>query len=160
MNMRVSTIWVGLVAAVLLQVVGCGALRAASARQDHINNRTQAYVYNRPVDQVWGSARQMLFELGYTVRDTGEGGSFSAETEWKQEGKERSRYLLTGSSVDAGRCTVQFMRAEESQRGGNWDNDGTQRDFDIEFELIKRVEPDAAAQIESEADVEGEKARG
>lgn len=158
--MRIQSIRVAVLVAVVLQVMGCGALRAASARQDYINSRTQDYVYNRSIDQVWSVARQMLFEQGYAVRDTGEGGSFSAETEWKQEGKERSRYLLTGMRVDDGHSRVQFTRAEETQRGGNWENDGSNRDFNVEFELIKRVEPDAAQQIESEADVEGEKARG
>jgi len=158
--MRASVLSLAVVVVVLSQAFGCGAIRAASARESYIDGRAQDYVYNRPLDQVWGVARTMLFEQGYTVRDTGEGGTFAAETEWKQQGNQRSRYLMTGMSVDAGRSRVQFTLAEESLRDGNWYNDGANRDNDIEFELIKRVEPDAAAQIESEADVEGERARG
>jgi hypothetical protein len=158
--MRARLFLVGFVAAMMAQAMGCGAIRAASARQDYINTRSRDYVYNRPLDQVWGEARTMLFEEGYTVRDTGEGGSFAAETEWKQQGTERSRYLMTGMRVDDGRCRIHFTLAEETQRGGDWANDGSNRDTKMEFELIKRVEPDAAAQIESEADIEGERARG
>lgn len=158
--MRTGVLSLAFVVVVLSQVFGCGAIRAASARQNYINGRAQDYVYNRPLDQVWGVARTMLFEQGYAVRDTGEAGSFAAETEWKQQGNERSRYLMTGMSVDEGRSRVQFTLAEETLRNGGWESAGANRDNHIEFELIKRVEPDAAAQIESEADVEAEKARG
>ena len=135
-------------------LVGCAAIRGATARRKHIEDATRGHVYNRPMGQVWGQARQLLFERGYTVRDTGEGGSHQAETEWKQEGNDRrARYLLSGIPAGDDKAQVQFTRAEEQhEKGGGWSTLGTERDLDMEYELIKRVEPEQASVIESDAD--------
>jgi len=158
--MRLRELRWGFLVVLAMHGLGCAAFRAASARHEYIKGQTQEHVYNSPVQEVWSSARQMLFEKGYAVKDTGEAGAFAAETEWKQEGKSRSRYLLTGVRVDDAHSRVQFTRAVETQRSGGWDNDGAERDLEIEFDLIERVEPGAASQINKEADAKGEKASG
>lgn len=133
---------------------GCAAIRGASARRKHIEDATRGHVYNRPVDQVWTQARQLLFERGFTVRDTGEGASHQAETEWRQDGNNhRVRYLLSGLPASDDKAQVQFTRAEEQyDKGGSWSPLDTERDVEMEFELIKRVEPDQANVIETDAD--------
>lgn len=135
-------------------LAGCAAIRGATARRRHIEDATRGHVYNRPLDQVWGQARQLLFERGYTVRDSGEGGSHQAETEWKQEGRDRrARYLLSGMPTGDDKAQVQFTRAEEQlEKGGGWSSLGTERDLDMEYELIRRVEPEQASVIEADAD--------
>jgi hypothetical protein len=136
---------------------GCGALRAAGARHQYIEQQTQSHVYDKPLGQVWPEARQLLFAEGYQVRDTD--GS-SAETDWKTAGKSRTRYLLSGFDLDGKRSRIEFTRAEEQKSGKQWEPLDTDRDLRLEFELIKKVDPDRAKRIEQEADVEGDKARG
>jgi uncharacterized protein YceK len=139
---------------------GCAAIRGATARRKHIEDATRGHVYNRPVDQVWTQARQLLFERGFTVRDTGEASSHQAETEWRQDGNHRVRYLLSGLPASEDKAQVQFTRAEEQHdKGGGWSPLDTERDMDMEFELIKRVEPDQASVIETEADKAKEQAK-
>jgi len=147
--------------ALVALLTGCAAMRGATARRKHIEDATRGHVYNRPVDQVWAPARQLLFERGFTVRDTGESGSHQAETEWKQEGNDRRvRYLVSGMPASDDKAQVQFTRAEEQHdKGGGWSSVDTERDLDMEFELIKRVEPDQASHIETDADVAKEKAK-
>jgi len=135
-------------------------MRGAAARRKHIEDATHGHVYNRPVGHVWGQARQLLFERGYTVRDTGEGGSYQAETEWKQEGQDRRvRYLLSGLPAGDEKAQVQFTRSEEQRDKGSWMSLDTGRDLDMEYELIKRVEPEQASVIEADADKAKEKAK-
>jgi hypothetical protein len=142
-------------------LTGCAAIRGATARRNHIEDATRGHVYNRPVDQVWGPARQLLFEHGFTVRDTGEGGTHQAETEWKQEDRDRRvRYLVSGMPASDDRAQVQFTRSEEQhEKSGGWSPLDTERDLDLEFELIKRVEPEQASHIETDADQAKEKAK-
>jgi hypothetical protein len=163
MDVRHRLIRVGILSLTFVALLSsCAALRGASARRKHIEEATRGHVYNRPVDQVWGPARQLLFERGFTVRDTGEGGSHQAETEWKQEGNDRRvRYLVSGMPASDDKAQVQFTRAEQQQdRGGGWSPLDTDRDLDMEYELLKRVEPDQASLIETDADQAKKKAEG
>jgi hypothetical protein len=140
-----------------LCVAGCASLRAASARHDYIEGQTREYVYAQPLPTVWPQARQMLFTEGFEVKDTD---TSNAETEWKESGKERVRYLLSGIAVDDNSCRVQFTRAEEQKtKDGKWEHLDTDRDLGMEYKLIKKVDPDRAHGIESEADQKGEQAK-
>jgi hypothetical protein len=157
--MRYRSIREGLLSVTLIALlVGCAAMRGATARRKHIEDATRGYVYNRPVDQVWGQARQLLFERGYTVRDSGEGGTHQAETEWKHDGNRRVRYLLSGMPVGDDKAQVQFTRSEEQRDKGEWSSLDTERDLDIEYELLKRVEPEQASVIEADAEKAKDKA--
>jgi hypothetical protein len=140
-----------------LFAAGCASLRAASARHEYIEKQTKDYVYAQPLGTVWPQARQMLFTEGFEVKDTD---ASNAETEWKESGKERVRYLLSGIAVDDATCRVQFTRAEEQKtKDGKWEGLDTDRDLGMEYKLIQKVDPDRAKGIESEADSEGEKAK-
>ena len=138
-----------------LTMLGCGALRAASARQAHINEQMQNYTYEKPLTDIWPEARAMLFETGYQVRDTGEG-SKTLETEWsRSEGGTLVRYLIQGIETD-GKAQVRFNRQAKTKDGSA----GGGRDYDMEWKLVQRVEPERAAKIQTEAQAAGEAARG
>lgn len=161
MGTRYGWIRVGFLSLTLVSLLmSCAAIRGATARRKHIEDATRGYVYNRPIDQVWGKARQLLFERGYSVRDSGEGGSHQAETEWKLEGNDRRvRYLLSAMPAGDDKAQVQFTRSEEQrEKRGGWSPLDTDRDLDMEYELIKRVEPDQASAIEADANQAKEKA--
>ena len=153
----VLSIAVGLVL-VALAATGCAGIRASQARQDYIDQATRSHVYDKPCEQVWPDARQLLFAEGYSVKDTGEGTTMTVETEWNYEDEfddtEATRYLVQGSAPRSGTCKVEFTRSERDD--GDLE---TERDLEMEWELLQRVDPAEARQIRAEAEEEADRAR-
>src|SRR5262249_21553987 len=138
-------------------LAGCAAMRAAQVRQDYIRSQTQDFVYQRPIAEVWAAARQLLFERGYELENTGEAGTYTAETRWKYEGTTRTRYLVQAIKLDDKSCRLNLTYASGSI---NTPDVSSARDLDTEWLLLQQLEPDRAAQIASEANHRGEMARG
>jgi hypothetical protein len=153
MNMKRFSMVVGVFLAL---ATGCAAMRAAAARQTYINNQTSGHVYNQPVGQVWPAARQLLFEAGYQVKDTGEAGALTLETDWLAgQNDQSSRVLVQGIAVDDTHAKVQFTRLT---RRTNMQPESS-RALDLEWELIQRADPDSATQIQAQAEQKGQAAR-
>ncbi len=134
---------------------GCATLKGYQAKQQYIKDQTRTHVYARPIATVWPEVRKLLFEKGFKTKDSDSGNSYALETEEKKEGEEMIRYLVTGTKVDDSTCRVEFTRVATGTVG----RAATERDLDIEWTLLKRVEPDAGQKIESEAVAVGEKAK-
>lgn len=143
--------------AIALLVSGCSAMRAASVRQEYIRSQTQDYVYQRPIAEVWGTSRQLLFQRGYELQNTGEGGTYTAETRWKVDGTVQSRYLVQAIKLDEKSCKLNLSYVSGAV-GQTYFSTG--RDIDTEWLLLQQLEPDRAAAIATEADRRGEVARG
>ena len=135
-------------------MMGCATLRGMGAKHEHIETQTKNYVYNQPAQAVWPAARQILFEKGFEVKNTGEAGMLTAESEWKYENKKRTRYLVQATPVSATQCRIVFTKMEADKNGNE-----SSRDVALEWELIQRVEPDRATQIKTEAEQKGEAAK-
>jgi hypothetical protein len=135
---------------------GCATFRASSARHQYIESQSKDFVYAKPAGEVWPAARQILFEKGYEVKNTGEGGTLTAESEWKYDGKNRSRYLAQVNKVDDGHCKVVFTKMEGDRKSQSTDST---RDVGTEWELIQKVEPERAAEIKAEAEKRAEAAK-
>ncbi len=157
------------IAAILSLAVlsGCASMRQYAARQEFIMKKTLQHEYEMPLAQVWPQARTILFEMGYEVKDTGEGGSYTLATEWRHESMETVRYLVQGVNTGSDSCKVLFTRAIKGTTGGgfsgntNYGSSSSQqsnRDWQVEWNLIQRADPQAAAQINSGADIAGQAA--
>ena len=151
---------VGLVASLL----ACASMKAASAKQNYIHSQTSKHVYDKPCQQVWPDARSMLFELGYSVKDTGEGTARTVETEWKTERHSSTssnyysnRYLVQGiqKGENGEKCKVRFTRNTRQSDG----DVTSSRDLDMEWKLLQRVNPSRAAAIQSEAETRAQAAK-
>ena len=147
--------WLAL-SALLLSLSGCAALRAAAARNAHVSERTTQHVYAAPLVAVWPEARALLFEMGYTVRDTGEAGGMTLETEWLLEGDKATRFLVQGISVQANMSKVHFTLAVKDPETGAM---ATERSWEAEWRLIQRIDPASAMQIRAEAEREADAVR-
>jgi hypothetical protein len=134
--------------------VGCDALRAGAARQKYINEQTAQYVYQKPINTVWPNVRTMLFGEGYKTKSSDTGGSYSLETEPKADGDKSITYLVQGTKVDDNTCKVEFTKNVQSSMGTT-----SNRDPEMEWHLLQKVDPPAAAKIKADAEAEGEKAR-
>jgi hypothetical protein len=134
-------------------LTGCAALNAAGARHQVIRSSTADHVYKAPLPAVWPEARQLLFEKGYEVRDTGESAQRTLETEWKYEEGARTRYLVQGIDVDGRTSRVRFSSTRQVKTtNGTWTSGIADRDLWLEWELLRRVDPTAAAEIQARAD--------
>ena len=151
--MRMKFEWIGMFLTLGL-MMGCATLRGMGAKHEHIEAQTKNYVYNQSAAAVWPAARQILFEKGFEVKNTGEAGMLTAESEWKVEGKKKTRYLVQATPVSEAQCKIVFTKMESSKDGND-----SERDLALEWELIQKVEPDRAAQIKTEAEQKGEAAK-
>jgi hypothetical protein len=175
----------------LLLATGCAGSRVHQALQQ----RTEPYVFDQPLDTVWPVAQALLTERNFptfgngvphhleTAMLTPEGGAPGASTQGgapagkapggmgpgggggrggggrgragDNSGSALIRYNLDGDVVDAGHCRVRFIHYTRD----NMDSpeQGPERDVDLEWELINRVEPQKATTIRQELAAQGVK---
>jgi uncharacterized lipoprotein len=133
----------------------CASMRASAARSAHIDKMTKQHVYDQPCEQVWPTARQLLFSQGFSVKDTGEGTNRTLETEWAYQGKNSARYLVQGIEPSEEQCKVNFSKNERSSANNQT---SSSRDLDIEWNLLKKADPDSAQKIMQEADLKAQAA--
>jgi len=140
----------------LLSVAGCAAMRASQARDAHIAQATQAHTYQHACNEVWGSARTMLFAQDFQVKSADAAAGLTLETEWKAAKDGASeRYLFQGAAPTPTSCRVTATKATKTAKGDTQ----MERDWHMEWNLIKQVDTVAANQIESDAEKAGDSAR-
>jgi hypothetical protein len=138
----------------LVAAPGCASLKAFQARQQYIQDQTRSHAYAKPIAVVWPEVRKLLFEQGFKTKDSDTGNSFSLETEEKKDGDSKVRYLVLGTKIDDGSCKVEFTRMGSGVLGPT-----SERDLDLEWALLRRVDPEAGTRIEHEATAAGEKTK-
>ncbi|MCL2325637.1 MAG: hypothetical protein FWC40_03965 [Proteobacteria bacterium] len=142
---KVSLLLMLLLASLALGSLGCAGARHAQYKNRYILSQVEDYVYTAEFARVWAEARALLFTHGYQVRDSG--GGYVIETEWGRVGSNaRRRYLVAGYVNNDGTSTVRFNFHEDSD---GYATSG--RDYNLEKELIRRVEPQSWATIQQNA---------
>ena len=146
-------------AVVALSSTGCAGMRAAQARSKFIQTAVMAHTYQRPCNDIWGAARTMLFARDFQVKSADAAAGLTLETEWKittnGSSMASSRYLFQGNAPAAGQCQVSATMAHKNQQGSTSMN----RDWQMEWDLLKQVDIEAAQRIEADATAAGEVAR-
>lgn len=145
MKLRLSHIAYTLVIVLGISSLACAGMQRASDRQRFIERELTKHVYTQPLENVMPHARKLLFTQGFQVRDTS---ANTLETEYLQNGNYEDRYLVTASKANGG-WKVEVILDRLNQRSGRAQSE---RDFDIEWELLKRADPRAAQRIDREAD--------
>ena len=139
--------------------MGCAGMRASAARSKFIQNAVMAHTYQRPCNEIWGAARTMLFARDFQVKSADAAAGLTLETEWKYQSngntQSSSRYLFQGSAPTPTTCQVSATQASKNQQGSTSMN----RDWRMEWDLLKQVEIESAQRIEADADAAGEVAR-
>jgi hypothetical protein len=172
-----------------LLIAGCAVTQPAR-RDQRIHELAGRYVYDRPIENVWPKARQLLVDAGYALQESPD--DYQLVTDWHDVlsgslAKVWVRYLVWGERLDGERCIVRFARSEINylpnelrdtistsgdsiyQRNplkdstplglklrfkkneGRAESGTTQiggRDLIMEWELLKRLEPEIARRIE------------
>jgi len=162
-----------LLAGLLAAPAGCASFAAGRARDAYVARQLDELRYAKPIDEVWLEVRRLLAEKGYLLagedakavgQDRGFlGRLFSAavetrgegpdrrylETDWGERRDRRLRYRADGSSEGEG-CRVVITAI--SQSAAEPSEDSRYRDRAMELDLVRRVDPEAAARIEAGAE--------
>ena len=135
----------------ILIILG-GALTAASCvgappHVEHARSNAKQHQYQVPLEEVWPFALQLVVEKGFAIEknQAREGGArFSAETVWLPAGQQQVRMIVQGTGYADNSSQVSFMR----QRRYLGQNEvSLERDLDMEWSLLRLVDPEAAAAI-------------
>lgn len=131
--------------------LGCTSMKKAYYRDQYIGGQMQSYSHTTDFTRLWSEARTMLFEAGYAVRDSGNG--YNVETEWgRVDNNTMRRYLLVGYVNEDGTSSIQFNYVEETRNEGVRPTQKSSRDYEMEFELLRRVNYNQWLEIERAAD--------
>lgn len=168
--MNRTTAW--LAAAALLTATACASMKAERARREALTPRLDALRYQKPLDEVWAEARRLLAEKGYPLAGkdaeaVGQkalflGGLFSPaketrpdpaatqflETGWGPGTSGALRYRLQGWSEGSSSRVVFWAIPEDPTEHGR-DGRPWSRGLDLELDLARRLDPEAAAAIEA-----------
>jgi hypothetical protein len=147
--------------------VACAPIRAGRAREGYLTAQLDALRHDQPLDAVWPEARRLLAERGYPLAGqdakavgqpersllrffspaqetrADEDGARFLETGW---GKDLTRYHVDGSPEGA-RCHVIFTAIAQDPTEHR--DAARHRDLELELELARRVDPEAATRIEA-----------
>ncbi|HTP50555.1 MAG TPA: hypothetical protein VMK42_07655 [Anaeromyxobacteraceae bacterium] len=150
---------------------GCASMRAAEARDEYLAKALGAYEYPKSCLELWPSVVRLLagkgyslvggdrtvagqppqggfsstMSAGYETRGTG-GGDLTVGTDWNRSW---TRYVANGTLTGPASCQVSFTRIwkDSVDMAGENSADSPQ----MELDLLKSVDPAAAARIEAQA---------
>lgn len=133
-------------------LMGCSTLRHASYKENYIHQQLDSYTYNTSIDNLWSAARSLLFQKGFYVRGGGRG--YVMETEWGVYDTNNTyrRYLVTGYYYNDGSSAIHFDYYEETHPDGFSPYASSGRDYDMEYELLRRVDSQAWSNLERAAE--------
>ena len=157
--------------AVALAAPGCASLSDRRARAKQVRAEMQAYRYPQSQEEVWPHVQRLLADRGLALagKDAEEAGQKSGKlAQWSNAAKETRATPTGGRLLETGwnQNKVRWRAEAEPEAGGlrvvfthidwNWDNIGwdgvTLRDHEMELDLLRRVDPEAAARIEERSE--------
>jgi hypothetical protein len=138
------------------------------------------YVYDLPIEEVWPHVKAALSEDGYTPREAADEFVIVTDWRERMDASITagvfSRVMVQGERLEADRCIIRAMRhealsdADDIQGGGRQamtrrqsqglgqlrqriktDRQHAARDLGLEWNLLQRIRPEIAKQIEAEA---------
>lgn len=155
-----------LLAAVSFTTAGCAGRR----KEAFLHDKAREHVYRKPIAEVWPQALALLKEKGYSFRAGKEG--FEASTEFKMEGAPSSlgttyvAYLVRGVQKGPGQCSLEYWKRistesrgadtgrapDLNEAGPRTDSGNFNRDEELEWELIQRVDTESATALKAQAE--------
>jgi hypothetical protein len=134
-----------LLAAVTLAASGCASVSASGGGGKVLRRELTAFRYRQPLDVVWPQVRRL--SAAKETRST-ETGGLVMETGWNQYGYR----WRAEAEPDAGGLRVVFTQIERNQSEQvGWDGVAL-RDYDMEMDLLRRVDAEAASRIDDLVD--------
>ncbi|WP_375770322.1 hypothetical protein NR798_05350 [Archangium gephyra] len=154
---------------VLLAVTTLATGCAASRREAYIQDKAAQHVYRKPIAEVWPQVRMLLKEKELPLREAP--GAYEISTDWQMVGAPSTlgtnyvRYLVRGKQPTPAMCSVEIFKQNRVEAGqgpvdaqtGQRREIGTDttnmvRDMEMEWELLQRIDPEAAKALRTEAE--------
>ena len=139
---------------------GCGQIAAEMAEQMERQRHSQKFVFDDPLDVLWKEVSIAAREGGcFLPPEPKVGETVVCANEDGSRGHDWMNVRLT--AVDGGHRVEIIRMGEERDQEGNWKPKAGRRADDLEFTLISRLHPAAAAEIDALAEAkrpEGEQA--
>lgn len=157
-----------LLAAVSLTTAGCAGRR----RESFLHDKAREHVYRKPLVEVWPQALALIQEKGFSLRGGKVG--FEVQTDYKMAGAPSSlgttweAYLIRGIEKGPGQCSIEYWQriTSESRPADNTtgrptelndaaprtDTGNFNRDEELEWQLIQRIDVDSAAALKAQAE--------
>jgi hypothetical protein len=156
-------------AALIAASAGCASMQAKREREEYLAARLDSLRYQQSLDEVWLEVRRVLAAKGYPLigkdaevvgeshgvlfslfspaRETSsdENGGRFLETGWRKDG---TRYLVEGFPEGSGSRVIFTLLREDPTEHGH-DARERRRGVELELELARRMDPEAAAGIEA-----------
>ena len=160
--------------AALLLASACASMRLADERRDYLLKEVGTFTYAKGCLDVWPSVLKLVggkgypllgrdrayagqasqgalasfVEQGYETRAV-EGGGLIVLTGWLAAAEGKSRYEVTGNPGAPSGCAVTFTYVYTGTIDPS--NEHRELDWRIQLELLRQLQPDAAARIEAGA---------
>lgn len=137
--------------ALALALPACGWLASELTQQLHRQRALDDHVYKQDLAQLWKEVRDLWKSHGCEAPEQPKLGETIA-----CEGNEK-RWLRVDARSGGHQVEIEIERKQTDAEGK--EKLVRERDWDLEWKLLERIEPDTAAKIEAEAEAKGKKAK-
>jgi hypothetical protein len=136
-----------------LAMAHCSSRPSDAERKRHRDAQVDQFIHPMTIEEVWTGLRQVLERHGYDMPPLPPGGDFVGSTPWHPEpgGSGQSRYHAQLLHTGLGHCKLTVTREREGPNDAGRAGATNARAYDVEWEVIQRLEPELAAPIETEA---------
>jgi len=142
----------GLLTALAAQA-GCAGLAASNAQADYLKASMEQLEYRQSCDSLFPVVQQLLAERQFTLTATG---PYTFQTNIVPFNTTNyHQYFGQGIATATGGCRIILSLSDTFVNGAPT----VRRDFRMEYEVLRRVDPRLAAQIQTDSSAAGERAR-
>lgn len=137
---------------------GCGFVASEIVEQHHIAKKARAYEFKGGLDATWAEAKVALEEGGYRLEgDPKVDETVACPGPEDHFRRSRAHLRITKTGWFSHRLEIDIL--EETLRDGAWKRQPARQASEIEWKIVKRRDPDYAANVEADAEAKGEKGR-
>lgn len=137
--------------ALALALPACGWIAGELTQQLHRQRALDDHVYKQDLAQLWKEVRDLWTSHGCEAPEQPKVGETIA-----CEANEK-RWLRVDARSGGHQVEIEIERKQTNAEGK--ETLVRERDWNLEWKLLERIEPDTAAKIEAEAEAKGEKAK-
>lgn len=136
---------------IVLAVPACGWIVGEITEQLHRQRALEDHVYEQDLALVWKEVRDLWTSHGCEAPEQPVvGETLACEADEK-------RWLRLTKRSNGHQIEIEVERTQKDAEGK--DKTVRERDWQLEWKLLERIDPDKAAEVEGEAQAKGEKAK-
>lgn len=136
---------------ILFAVPACGWIAGEITQQLHRQRALDDHVYKQDITQLWKQVRDLWTAQGCEAPEQPKlGETIACEATEK-------RWLRVDARSGGHQVEIEIERKQKDAEGN--EKLVRERDWNLEWKLLERIEPETAKQIQAEAEAKGDKAK-